>query len=201
MRLVRSCLGLLALAGLYFLACSVLRSLAFASSPPGVTYHITMDVSSSRVIGPPSLSPAFVDRVLSAYHSPAVGLGQALYVDSQHFQLDDAVALAFFLHESSFGSTGVARFTHSLGNLICSGYPTCFQGFRSYPTFQAGAWDWYRLIFYEYLPRGLSTVQSIIPVYAPASAGNNVNAYIAAVCSAVSAWHAGRLWVSSEGGA
>src|SRR5690242_16179331 len=198
MRLVRSCLGLFALVGLYFLTCSVLRNLAFASSSaPPVVYTVRLSLSSSLpVVGPPSLSPAFVDRVLLAYHFPTVGLGQALYADSQHFQIDDAVALAFFLHESGFGATGVARFTHSLGNLICSGYATCYAGFRSYPTWQAGAWDWFRLIHDEYLPRSLSTVQRIIPVYAPSSDGNNVTAYIAAVCSAVSAWHTGRVWVS-----
>src|SRR5438105_15059677 len=34
---------------------------------------------SSSVLGPPSISAAFIDRVLAAYHSPAAGLGQALY--------------------------------------------------------------------------------------------------------------------------
>ena len=194
MRLVRACLFVIVLAGVFFLGCSAVRS--FASSSPGVTYSVSLSVSSSRVVGPPTLSATFIDRVLAAYHSPAVGLGQALYADSQHFQIDDAYALAFFLHESSFGSSGVAQYTHSLGNLICSGYPTCYAGFRSYISWQVGAWDWYRLIYYEYLPRGLSTVQTIIPVYAPSSDGNNVTAYIAAVCSAVSSWQAGRVWVS-----
>ncbi len=108
------------------------------------------------------------------------------------------IALAFFLHESSFGTTGVARVTRSLGNIICSGYPTCFQGFRSYASWQVGAWDWFRLIKYEYLPRGLSTVQAIVPVYAPASDHNDVPAYIAAVVQAVATWRAGRVSVSSE---
>ncbi len=110
---------------------------------------------------------------LATYGSPAVGLGRALVADSQHFHIDDVYALAFFLHEIAFGTTGVARFTRSLGNIICSGYPTCFQGFRSYASWQVGAWDWFRLLTSEYLPRGLSTVQAIVPVYAPASDGNN----------------------------
>ena len=89
----------------------------------------------------------------------------------------------------------MARFTRSLGNIICSGYPTCFQGFRSYASWQVGAWDWFRLIASEYLPRGLTTVQTIMPVYAPASDGNNPASYIAAVVQAAATWHAGRVWV------
>ena len=176
------------------------RSPAFGRSPLS-SHQMTVVVfpaSTSSVIGGPSLSAAFIDRVLATYHSPAVGLGRALVADSQQFQIDDSYALAFFLHESSFGTTGVARVTRSLGNIICSGYPTCFQGFRSYASWQAGAWDWFRLIRYEYLPRGLSTVQAIVPVYAPASDHNDVPAYIAAVLQAVTTWRAGRVWVSSE---
>src|SRR5579871_4704976 len=174
----------------------LLRSLAAASpSTPVVSAVLYQPAVSGSVIGSPSLSASFVDRVLSAYHSPAVGLGAALYADSVQFHLDDAYALAFFLHESAFGTTGVARYTHSLGNIICSGYATCYEGFRAYPSWQVGAWDWFRLIRYEYLPRGLTTVQTIVPVYAPSSDGNDPSAYIKAVLSAVATWRAGRLWV------
>ncbi len=175
----------------------LLRSLAASpdTSTPVVSAVLYQPAVSGSVIGSPSLSASFIDRVLSAYQSPAVGLGAALYADSVQFHLDDAYALAFFLHESSFGTTGVARYTRSLGNLICSGYATCYDGFRSYPSWQVGAWDWFRLIRYEYLPRGLTTVQTIVPVYAPASDGNTPSAYIAAVLHAVATWRAGRLWV------
>ena len=196
---VRWC-GLLALAVLLLLS---LASLFAPSRPPAFSglpfssQQVTVIplVFSSSVIGGPSLSAAFVDRVLATYGSPAVGLGRALVSDSQRFHIDDVYALAFFLHESSFGTAGVARVTRSLGNIICSGYPTCFQRFRSYASWQVGAWDWFRLLASEYLPRGLYTVQSIVPVYAPASDGNIPNSYIAAVLHAVSTWRAGRVWV------
>ena len=198
---VRGC-GLLALAVLVLLALSSLfapsRSPAFGGSPLS-SHQMTVvpfpASSASSVIGRPSLSASFIDRVLAAYHSPAVGLGRALVADSLRFHIDDVYALAFFLHESNFGTAGVARFTHSLGNLICSGYATCFAGFRSYASWAVGAWDWFRLLTSEYLPRGLSTVQVIIPVYAPASDHNDVPGYIAAVVQAVATWRAGRLWV------
>jgi hypothetical protein len=147
--------------------------------------------SSSRVLGPPSLSPAFIDRVLSVYGSPAVGLGSALYADSLHFDIDDVYALAFFWHESTFGRYGVAAVTHSLGNIICTpGYPSCVGRFRSYPSWQAGAWDWFHLLASEYVPRGLTTLEQIVPVYAPASQ-NDVSAYLRAVRAAVACWRAG----------
>jgi hypothetical protein len=196
---VRRC-GLLALAVLLLLALASLfapsRTPAFGGSPLS-SHHMTVVVfpSASSVIGGPSLSAVFIDRVLTSYGSPAVGLGRALVADSLRFHIDDVYALAFFLHESSFGITGVARFTRSLGNIICSGYPTCIQGFRSYASWQVGAWDWFRLLASEYLPRGLSTVQAIVPVYAPASDGNNPDSYIAAVLQAVATWHAGRVRV------
>src|SRR5579859_1697842 len=196
---VRWC-GLFALGSMLLLALASYfapaRSPVLGGSPLS-SHQMTVIVfpSSSSVIGGPSLSASFINRVLATYGSPAVGLGRALEADSQQFRIDDAFALAFFLHESSFGTTGVARFTHSLGNIICSGYPTCFQGFRSYPSWQVGAWDWFRLIRYEYLPRGLTTVQAIVPVYAPASAGNNPVAYIAAVIQAVATWRSGRVRV------
>lgn len=196
---VRWC-GLLALGALLLMALgsyfAPARSAVFGGSPLS-SHQMTVVPfpSSSSVVGGPSLSAAFIDRVLATYGSPAVGLGRALVADSKQYEIDDAYALAFFLHESSFGTTGVARFTRSLGNIICSGYPTCFQGFRSYASWQVGAWDWFRLIRYEYVPRGLTTVQAIVPVYAPASDHNDVPDYIAAVVRAVATWRAGRLWV------
>src|SRR5947209_414627 len=183
---VRWC-GLLALGGLLLLSLTSLygpsHTPVFGGSPLS-SHSMTVVVfssPSSSVIGGPSLAASFIDRVLARYGSPAVGLGRALVADSQQFHIDDAYALAFFLHESSFGTTGIARFTHSLGNIICSGYATCFQGFRSYASWQVGALDWFRLIKYEYLPRGLSTVQAIVPVYSPASDHNDVPGYISAV--------------------
>ena len=80
--------------------------------------------------------------------------------------------------------------------MCTSGYSSCVGRFRSYASWQAGCLDWFRLIATEYLPRGLTTVQRIVPVYAPASE-NDVSAYIAAVLSAVKTWRAGRLEVHS----
>jgi hypothetical protein len=172
-----------------------------AASAPFVSVEMSVPVAPvgslpSAVVGRSSLSAHFIDAILSAYHSPAVGLGQAMVADSVRFGIDDVFALAFFWHESQFGRFGVAVVTRSLGNIVCtSGYPSCYGRFRSYASWQAGCLDWFHLLATEYLPRGLTTVERIVPVYAPASE-NNVSAYIAAVMSAVASWRAGRVEVS-----
>ena len=163
--------------------------LSAASSP----VSSSVLVSDMRLVGGhPSLSVTFINRVLSAAGSPAVGLGQTLYHDSMTYGIDDAFALGFFWHESSFGRYGAATVTHSLGNIICAGAARCVGRFRWYSSWQAGATDWYMLLSHEYLPRGLVTLEQIVPVYAP-STENDVSAYIAAVRSAVVAWRAGRV--------
>ena len=93
------------------------------------------------------------------------------------------------------GTLGVAPITHSLGNIRCTAeWSSCYQGYRSYAGWQDGFLDWFRVISSQYLPQHLTTLETIIPVYAPASE-NNVAAYIAAVRSAVLAWRAGRVVV------
>ena len=93
------------------------------------------------------------------------------------------------------GNAGMAASTHSLGNIRCTPGWSCLGGYRYYSTWAAGFHDWFVLISSEYLPRHLSTVPSIIPVYAPAKDRNDEHAYIAAVLSAVAAWRTGRVLV------
>lgn len=150
--------------------------------------------SSSVVTGPPTLSAAFVNQVLAKAHSPAQGTGVALYTLSQQYGVDDAYALAFFQHESHFGTTGVARVTRSLGNIRCSpGYP-CLDGFRAYATWEQGYQDWYALIRNLYVDQWHRvTIAQIVPIYAPASDGNDPASYIAAVEQAVTMWRRGEV--------
>ncbi len=150
-------------------------------------------VGHQSVEGKPTLSAAFVDKVLVAANSRAAGTGQALYDLSVKYGIDDAYALAFFEHESTFGTTGVARATLSLGNIRCSEGYQCIEGFRAYQTWQEGYEDWYKLIRDLYIGQwGLRTVEQIVPKYAPSSDGNDVAGYIAAVEKAVSMWRAGQ---------
>ena len=137
-------------------------------------------VSGTSVLGGPSLSPSLINQVLSLAGSPAAGTGQALYDLSRQYQIDDAYALAVFEKESSFGKYGAAYENHALGNIVCAGYPTCNGRFRFYPSWSAGYADFYRLITTEYVPRGLPTVETITPVYAPSSE-NDTGLYISQV--------------------
>jgi hypothetical protein len=105
----------------------------------------------SSVTGPPTITADFIDRVLSAYGSPAAGTGQAHYDDGGASGIDPVYALAFFLHEDSLGKTSIGAANHSLGNIRRSNGYACQYGFRSYATWEEGYRDWYQLILLGYV--------------------------------------------------
>ena len=162
-------------------------------SPPqtvqssGIPPVSRIPVPSTSVMGGPSLSADFINQVLSSASSPAAGTGEGLYDLSVQSGIDDAYALAVFEKESSFGKYGAAFENHALGNIVCAGYPTCNGRFRWYPSWQAGEQDFYQLIKREYVARGLSTVESITPVYAPSSE-NDTGLYIQQVRQSMQAF-------------
>ncbi|MEO6458271.1 MAG: glucosaminidase domain-containing protein [Chloroflexia bacterium] len=141
------------------------------------------------VLGPPSLSVQQIEVVLKQYGSPAAGLGQRLFDLGVKYGIDPAYALAFFIHESGCGTKGVARFSKSLGNIRWTeGYGN-YEGYRSYPNWETGMEDWYKLITDLYIGGwGLRTVDAIIPVYAPWGDNNHPPTYIASVKSLVDSW-------------
>src|SRR5689334_22998126 len=80
------------------------------SQTPGTTYSL---------LGGPTVSATLIDMVLANAHSPAAGKGLALYNAGVQAGIDPVFALAFFQHESSFGTAGIAASTLSLGNIRC----------------------------------------------------------------------------------
>ena len=156
---------------------------------------------SYSVVGKPSLTPQFIDQVLGAYKSPASGMGQDLYDSAMACGIDPAFELAFFLHESTLGKNGEAAKTLSLGNLRCiSGYPCVDQqnggGYAKFETWREGFQVWARLIFNLYVAQWkFSTIDAIIPTYAPPSDGNDDGAYISSLKHAIDTWHSGVLIV------
>lgn len=149
------------------------------------------------VIGKPTITADFINRVLTAYNSPAAGMGQELYDLGVKYGIDPAFALAFFMHESTFGTAGMARTTLSLGNLRCIPSVPCNNGYAQFSSWEQGFEAWYKLIRNLYVAQwGLDTVDQIIPTYAPSSDHNNVNGYIAALKHSIDTWHAGILQVS-----
>ncbi|MDZ4719154.1 MAG: glucosaminidase domain-containing protein [Roseiflexaceae bacterium] len=155
-------------------------------------------IGETSIVRPPSMTADQIDAVLSSYGSPAAGNGQDFYNLGVEYGIDPAYALAFFIHESSAGTnSGWAGLksdgstTHNIGNIICAGYPTCYNRFRDYPSWSVGIDDWYKLIATEYVNgRSAFTVEQIIPVYAPAFE-NNVPGYIQAVNALVDGWRQG----------
>ena len=137
----------------------------------------------------PSIDATTIRAVLQGYNSPAVGASEAIYQLGLEYGIDPAFCLAFFINESTAGTAGVARTTLSVGNIRTTpGYQN-FQGYRKYDSWEQGIEDWYRLIRDLYIAEWhLSTVDQIIPVYAPASDGNSPDHYIATVKKLVSSW-------------
>lgn len=158
-----------------------------AQAPASPSYIVT---------GKPSISADFINRVLTASHSPAAGTGKALYDLGLQYGIDPVYALAFFWHESGFGRFGMARVTHSLGNLRCiPGFP-CVNGYAGFSSWEQGYEAWYTLIRRLYVNRWhKTTIATIIPTYAPSGDGNNVAGYIQAIEQAVNAWRAGKVQV------
>ena len=151
------------------------RSVSSSVSTP-----VLAPASGDSIVGGPSLSASFVNRVLARAGSPAVGTGQALYDLSVKYRVDDAYALSTFQHESTYGKYGYGAADLSLGNIICAGYATCNGRFRRYVSWEEGYEDFYRLIAREYVARGCRTLTCIVPVYAPPSE-NNTDGYIQTV--------------------
>jgi hypothetical protein len=142
-----------------------------------------------NVVAPPSVSAATIDKVLADYSSPAAGKGAAFYDLGLKYGIDPAYALAFYIHESSCGTKGVARFTHGIGNIrVTPGYKD-YEGYRSYDTYEQGIEDWYKLIKDLYVDGwGLTTPAPIIAKYAPWGDNNNPDIYASTVKSLVHSW-------------
>lgn len=139
----------------------------------------------------PTITPEQIDRVLAAYDSPMNGDGRQLYELGVKYGIDPAFCLAFFVHESAAGTRGEAVLTHNLGNIRAIAGAPSLDGYRYYDTWLEGAESWYRLISSLYVQDwGLSTVDAIIPVYAPSADSNDPAAYIADVEQLVSSWRA-----------
>ncbi|HEX7738003.1 MAG TPA: hypothetical protein VF458_24370 [Ktedonobacteraceae bacterium] len=173
--------------GLYVSAVPPLHQTTWTVSRPTV---VRFGVYS--VIGKPTVSAAFIEKVFSFYGSPAAGLGQTMYADGVHFGIDPVYALAFFLHEDGMGKTGWGAVNRSLGNTRCTPGYQCGGGYRAYATWSAGFWDWFTLIRVQYVNTWhLVTVDQIIPVYAPSSDGNDVQGYITVLKRSVDTWRAG----------
>ncbi|MGI8588909.1 MAG: glucosaminidase domain-containing protein [Chloroflexia bacterium] len=146
-------------------------------------------LSDYNLSAPPSISAATIDSVLASYSSPAAGSGATFYDLGLKYGIDPAYALAFYIHESSAGTKGVARFTHGIGNIRTTPGYADYEGYRSYASYADGIEDWFKLIKELYIGGwGLATPDAIIPRYAPWGDNNNPSVYAASVKSLVDSW-------------
>ncbi|MBA2678003.1 MAG: glucosaminidase domain-containing protein, partial [Ktedonobacteraceae bacterium] len=171
----------------------------------GLAVVVTPAPSAYSVIGSPTLTVDTMNRVLAAGGSPAAGKAQVLYDLGVKYGIDPAFALAFYKHESGFGTQGEAQATNSLGNLRCIPDAACVNTagqpcqinqscYASFPTLEAGFEAWYKLIRNLYVNSwGLTTIDQIIPRYAPPSDNNDDTAYISALKRSLDSWHSGSI--------
>ncbi len=148
------------------------------------------------VLGKPSVTAEQIAAVLAQYNSPAKGYAQDIYDLGVKYGIDPAFCLAFFIHESGAGTNPAwaglkpdGTTTHNVGNIICTAGWRCYGRFRDYDSWRDGIEDWYRLISELYVGTwGRTTVEEIIPKYAPAADNNDENAYIQSVKNMVLSW-------------
>ncbi len=140
------------------------------------------------VTGRPTISAKQIDKILCKAQSPACHTGADLYNLGVKYGIDPVYALAWFKHESGYGTTGVARFTRSLGNIRCSTGYGCIEGYRAYRSYHTSYEDWYQLIANQYVKqRHLTTVDVILDKYAP-PAENDTTSYVSDVEQSVDMW-------------
>ncbi|MBX9686271.1 MAG: hypothetical protein K2X27_06185 [Candidatus Obscuribacterales bacterium] len=140
-----------------------------------------------NIKGPPSCNPEQIQTFLEKMGSPAAreqGFSQALYDACTQRGIDPAVAVGFFLQESTCGRYGRGHENHSMGNIkgVAPESGGTDGTFRSYGSWAEGARDWARLIDEAYVQkRGMETLSQVISVYAPSSDGNNERGYVSTV--------------------
>jgi len=148
------------------------------------------DAAPYQVDTAPTITVERIEQVLQQYSSPAAGTGQAFYDLGVKYGINPAVALAFFIHESSAGTKGVARVTKSIGNIRTTPGYRDYQGYRAYDTWEQGIEDYYKLIRDLYIDGwGLHTVGQILVRYAPPADNNDTDSYVRNVQQLMDGWH------------
>lgn len=171
-------------------------------------------MSGRQVIGvDPDMSEAAFIRVLKEAKSPALSSAHAVYQECVKRRVSPAFLLALFQHESGFGLKGWATITLSWGNTRPPSFGATPKGvFDQDSAILWYVWDAPRPPGRRYLCayrdwidggvstvarfvehaayRGKTTVEQIIPVWAPSSDGNDTARYIASVLASMDQWAA-----------
>ena len=151
------------------------------------------------IAGPADLSRAAFARLLSQAKSPAAPEAGPMYDALVARGARPAPFLAFFQHESRFGTVGICRDfdTRNPGNVRSperagpgvTVVDTPRGPFARDQTWALGTSDRaLRRRGPEHAGGGLLTVRPVLPVYAPPSAGDDPDAYARAVLASIERW-------------
>ncbi len=153
------------------------------------------------------ISASFIEFELARMKSPARGFGSKFVEYGRKHNIDPAVALAFFRIESSCGTKGIAVQNKSVGNIRYTKLDDSRKsktysnnnGFRKYSSWDAGIEDFFKHLTQSkyYIRAGRTTVEKIVPVYAPSIENDTAN-YIRRVNAFVSEYHANNTIVASR---
>ncbi|HMO20244.1 MAG TPA: glucosaminidase domain-containing protein, partial [Candidatus Melainabacteria bacterium] len=142
----------------------------------------------TRILSEPTITVQKIEEVLREYNSPAQGLGQLIFDLGVQHRINPAMALAFFVKESSAGTKGWAVKTNNWGNRKGTGPAGRAGPFMKYHSFEDSVKDWYPYIIRRYVNQGLDTLPTLIGTYAPNSDGNNEAGYVRAVMNMMRKW-------------
>lgn len=140
------------------------------------------------MLGPPTITPQKINEVLRQYNSPAQGMGQLVFDLGVEHGINPAIALAFFIKESSAGTKGIARTTRNWGNRKGNGPAGRYKGFMRYNNFEESLRDWFPYMHRVYINKGLKSLPSVIAKYAPGYDGNNERGYVRTVDRLLTKW-------------
>lgn len=135
--------------------------------------------------GPQTLSVDQIYAELKSKKSPAADAAQDIYDLAEEYGIKASVLLGFFWIESMYGThpdADISRGAKSIGNIRVRSGEVGYKGFRKFETWGSGARAWFELLRSDvYIGDGLTTVESIVPRYAPNADNNNEENYIATV--------------------
>jgi hypothetical protein len=157
---------------------------------PSPTHPAPGQIPGDVIARSPTVTVSEIERVLERVNSPILPYAGDVYVSGVQYGIDPVFALAFWMKESREASDGsVAASDHNPGYTEgLSGDPRCGR-WACWPTWPEGIAGWFHYMRVFFVDRGIVTVESILPIYAPSSE-NNTSGYIAFVLYWAGIWRA-----------
>ncbi len=151
---------------------------------------VPTQIPENVIARPPTITIAEIDLILERVNSPILPYSGDVYAYGVQYGIDPVFALAFWMKESREASDGsIAAVYHNPGYTEgLAGDPRCGR-WACWPTWPEGIAGWYHYMRVFFVNRGITTVEAILPIYAPSSE-NNTSGYIVFVLQHVAQWRA-----------